>query len=108
MDAQADMDLVRAADKRADEAAEKEHAPKPKHAWRPEPESWAPAALYNGMVAPAIGYGIKGAIWYQGESNAGATRAPIYDKVFDSVDRGLAPALAGRRFPVFIRATRQL
>lgn len=26
--------------------------------------------LYNGMVAPVIPYGIKGAIWYQGEANA--------------------------------------
>lgn len=26
-------------------------------------------ALYNGMLSPVIGYGIKGAIWYQGESN---------------------------------------
>lgn len=25
--------------------------------------------LYNGMVAPIAGFGIKGAIWYQGESN---------------------------------------
>ncbi len=85
MDGQTDMSLVEAADKRADEKAEKEHAPKPKHDWRPEPASWAPAALYNGMVAPAIGYGIKGAIWYQGESNAGAARAPIYDKVFGAM-----------------------
>jgi len=27
--------------------------------------------LYNGMIAPLIPFGIKGAIWYQGESNAG-------------------------------------
>src|SRR5207248_10221926 len=27
--------------------------------------------LYNGMIAPVIPYGIKRAIWYQGESNAG-------------------------------------
>ena len=27
--------------------------------------------LYNGMIAPLLPYGIKGAIWYQGESNAG-------------------------------------
>jgi sialate O-acetylesterase len=82
MEAQTDMPLVQAADKRADEAAEKAHAPKPKHAWRPVPASWGPAALYNGMVAPAVEYGVKGAIWYQGESNAGVARAPIYDKVF--------------------------
>lgn len=31
---------------------------------------WAPAGLYNGMLAPAFTYGIKGFIWYQGESNA--------------------------------------
>ncbi|HEX5324689.1 MAG TPA: sialate O-acetylesterase [Capsulimonadaceae bacterium] len=29
-----------------------------------------PSTLYNGMIAPLIPYGIKGAIWYQGESNA--------------------------------------
>jgi sialate O-acetylesterase len=30
-----------------------------------------PAALFNGMLAPVIPYAIRGAIWYQGESNAG-------------------------------------
>lgn len=30
-----------------------------------------PANLYNGVLHPIIGYGIKGAIWYQGETNAG-------------------------------------
>ena len=28
-----------------------------------------PTTLFNGMLAPVIGYGIKGCIWYQGESN---------------------------------------
>ena len=32
----------------------------------------SPTTLYNGMVNPLIPYGIKGAIWYQGESNAGS------------------------------------
>jgi len=27
--------------------------------------------LYNGMIHPLVGFGIKGAIWYQGEGNAG-------------------------------------
>ncbi len=31
----------------------------------------APTTLYNAMIAPLLPYGIKGAIWYQGESNAG-------------------------------------
>lgn len=31
--------------------------------------SRTPTTLYNGMLHPIIGYGIKGAIWYQGESN---------------------------------------
>jgi sialate O-acetylesterase len=31
--------------------------------------SITPTILYNAMVAPFLGYGIKGCIWYQGESN---------------------------------------
>jgi len=37
-----------------------------------------PANLYNGKISPLIPFAIKGAIWYQGESNA------------DTVQRGLA------------------
>ncbi len=29
----------------------------------------APSILYNAMVNPIVGYGIRGVIWYQGESN---------------------------------------
>jgi sialate O-acetylesterase len=36
--------------------------------------------LYNGMIAPLIPFAIKGAIWYQGESNAG--RAELYREGF--------------------------
>jgi len=39
-----------------------------------------PTMLYNAMLAPLIPYGIQGAIWYQGESNAG--RAYQYRKLF--------------------------
>ena len=30
----------------------------------------SPTSLYNGMIAPVVPLAIKGAIWYQGESNA--------------------------------------
>jgi sialate O-acetylesterase len=30
-----------------------------------------PVALYNGMIYPVVPFGIKGALWYQGESNGG-------------------------------------
>ncbi len=39
-----------------------------------------PANLYQGVLNPIIGYGIRGAIWYQGESNAG--RAYQYRHMF--------------------------
>jgi sialate O-acetylesterase len=34
----------------------------------------APTVLYNGMIAPLLPYAIRGAIWYQGESNVGRER----------------------------------
>jgi len=46
---------------------------------------WRPGELYNGMIAPLIPYAIKGAIWYQGESNAG--RAEQYRSLFADMIR---------------------
>ena len=37
----------------------------------PDGGAHTPTCLYNGMIAPLIPYAIKGAIWYQGESNSG-------------------------------------
>lgn len=37
----------------------------------PELKGGKGSDLYNGMIAPLIPFAIKGAIWYQGESNAG-------------------------------------
>ena len=34
---------------------------------------WTPAGLYNAMISPLTPYAIRGAIWYQGEANAGST-----------------------------------
>ena len=51
-----------------------------------EPHSYAHSsnnigvAIYNSMIAPLVPYAIRGALWYQGESNAG--RAYQYRKTF--------------------------
>ena len=42
-----------------------------------------PSVLFNGMINPIIPYGIKGVIWYQGESNA--DRAYQYRNLFKSL-----------------------
>ncbi len=39
-----------------------------------------PGVLFNGMIAPLLNFKIKGAIWYQGESNA--NRGLYYSEVF--------------------------
>jgi sialate O-acetylesterase len=45
--------------------------------------SHTPTFLYNAMIAPIAGYTLKGAIWYQGESNAG--RAFAYRTLFPTM-----------------------
>jgi sialate O-acetylesterase len=48
--------------------------------YSPALEEDAPSALYNGMIHAWVGYAMKGAIWYQGESNA--SRAKQYETIF--------------------------
>ena len=42
-----------------------------------------PTVLFNAMIKPLVPYGLKGAIWYQGESNA--TRAFQYRSLFPAM-----------------------
>ncbi len=49
----------------------------------PRSNPWRPSSLYNAMIAPLLPYGIQGAIWYQGESNA--DRAYQYRKLFPAM-----------------------
>lgn len=53
---------------------------------KPRPgQPWRAAELYNGMIASLIPYAIKGAIWYQGEANAG--RAWQYRRLYADLIR---------------------
>jgi sialate O-acetylesterase len=52
----------------------------PRAAPNPLTPNHRPGNIYNGVLKPTIGYGIRGAIWYQGESNAG--RAYQYRDLF--------------------------
>jgi sialate O-acetylesterase len=59
-----------------------------------------PTVLYNAMISPLLPYGIKGAIWYQGESNAG--RAQQYRKVLPAMIGDWRKRFGQGDFPFYI------
>ena len=59
--------------------------PEPTFPWTPQLESWGPGMLWNGMIAPITPFPIRGAVWYQGESNATLERAPLYGRIFSTM-----------------------
>ena len=67
-----------------------------------------PAGLYNGMIAPLVPYAVRGAIWYQGESNASEARRLAVSSPLRRDDRGLAQSLGRRRLSLPVRATGEL
>lgn len=58
-----------------------------------------PANLYCGVLNPIIGYGIKGVIWYQGESNSG--RAYQYRHLFPLMIQTWRDAWGQGDFPFY-------
>ena len=56
--------------------------------------------LYNGMIAPLKPFPIKGAIWYQGESNA--SRAAQYRRLLPTMIRDWRDAFEVGDFPFYI------
>jgi sialate O-acetylesterase len=81
------------------EAQPKPNLPGPKEP--PHPNwAWAPSNLYNGMVAPIVPFAIKGAIWYQGESNA--DRANEYEHLLSAMIAGWRKAWGQGDFPFLI------
>ncbi len=66
----------------------------------------SPTVLYGAMIAPLTPFAIRGAIWYQGESNADA--ALQYRTLFPDHDPRLAARVGPRRLPVPLRPAREL
>jgi sialate O-acetylesterase len=77
-------------------------------------KGWVPGELYNSMIHPLLPFAIKGAIWYQGESNA--SRAFEYRSLFANMIRdwregwkqGDFPFLAVELAPYDMRRNRTL
>lgn len=80
--------------------AKAEGKPEP---WRPwsnnQENSWQPAGLFNAMIAPLTRFPIRGAIWYQGESNAEPERAPLYAHLFQTMIQDWRRAWGQGDFP---------
>jgi len=58
-----------------------------------------PTTLYNAMIAPLVGYAIRGVIWYQGESNY--DRPETYTNLFKSMVAGWRSAWGQGAFPFY-------
>jgi sialate O-acetylesterase len=86
---QTNLPARQAYEARAIAAAKAANQPAPKFDWHPDQSSWKPSFLFNGMIAPAVPYTIRGFLWYQGETDSSPT-------VF-------TPQLYNRLFPTMIR-----
>jgi sialate O-acetylesterase len=84
-DKQTHLELIEAAEKRAEAEAAARHLPPPSHPWHPDPSSWIPAGLYDGMVAPFTPYAIRGFLWYQGETDSAPDRVNLYAKLLPTL-----------------------
>jgi sialate O-acetylesterase len=61
---------------------------------------WRYSELYNAMIAPLTKYGIRGAIWYQGESNA--SRAMQYRELFPTMIEGWRSVWNNKEMPFYL------
>lgn len=66
----------------------------------PEEQYW-PSSIWNGMMAPIAGYGIRGALWYQGETNCDTAPAAYGDRLCALV-RDWRAAWGQGEFPVLV------
>lgn len=73
---------------------------KPKPTPHPDNDNKIPSTLYNGMLHTVIPYAIKGAIWYQGESNAGFMQSQ-YQEFFSTMIKGWRSDWGQGDFPFY-------
>ncbi|MCY2929361.1 MAG: 9-O-acetylesterase, partial [Planctomycetota bacterium] len=59
----------------------------------------APTVLYNAMIHPLVPLAIRGAIWYQGESNVMQGDGPLYEKKMIALIGGWRKAWGQGEFP---------
>jgi len=62
-------------------------------------DSWTPTGLFNGMINPLVPYALRGALWYQGESNA--DRASEYQALFAAMITGWRKHFGQGDFPFY-------
>ena len=84
-DPQANASAEIAAERASDAAAKAAGRPISTHPWHPQEDSWLPAGLYNGMIAPLSNMSIRGFLWYQGETDSAPARASHYSVLFPAL-----------------------
>ena len=99
MEEQVDLPMIEENEKQEQGRARAAGKPIPQFPWRPAHQMWAPAGLYNAMIAPLTPYSIRGVIWYQGEGNSGTDRAFMYERLFQDMIRDWRDRWAQGDFP---------
>ncbi len=84
---------------KAAETARVENKKAPNRPQNPDNNPNRPAVLFNGMISPLLHFPIKGAIWYQGESNAG--QAYLYRTLFPVMIRSWRKAWGQPDLPFY-------
>jgi sialate O-acetylesterase len=81
--------------------------PRPQTPASPDGGTGAPGNLYNGMIAPLTSFAIKGAIWYQGESNGDRMEdAKLYPVLFSRMIRDWRDKWKQGNFPfIYVQLT---
>lgn len=74
--------------------------PNPRPTWKMGPHNVKrPCGLYENMLAQAVPYTIRGAIWYQGENNAKMETSAHYRSIFPALIEDWRTAFQNSRMP---------